>query len=115
MNQIIRDIFAVSKTTKAQELMQLMERVSSTSIVLDEDDKDAFDWAMEDLEKAEAAFDDACLKAETDPTLENQAAAWRIYSELNRLEWVTGIIREIAMSDDTLSGMSFCFRGFSDS
>jgi hypothetical protein len=115
MNPIIREIFAVSNTTSIDEHFALLKKVSTTHIVLDADDRDALDWAMEDLEKVSAAYDEACWKAETEPTLENQAAAWRIYSELNRLEWVTETIREIAMSDDTLSDMSFCFRGFSDS
>jgi hypothetical protein len=115
MNPIVREILAVNRTTSVEEHFALMAKVSTTHIVLDKDDKDAFDWAMEDLAKAEAAYDEACWKAETEPTIENQAAAWKIYSELNRLEWVTETIRVIAMSDDTLSEMSFCFRGFSDS
>jgi hypothetical protein len=114
MNPIIREILAVNRTTSVEEHLALMAKVSTTHIVLDEDDKDAFDWAVKDLEKVSAAYDEACWKAETEPTLENQAAAWKIYSELNRLEWLTELIREVAMSDDTLSDLEFCFRGFSD-
>lgn len=59
MNTLVREVFAVTATTPADELEALVNRLQNTRVSWGEAEEEAYLWAVEDMEKAEAEGNEA--------------------------------------------------------